>query len=67
MVTKTKCIEGYVHAILPNGDLRKVITCYGKSTDVKPVDGMFNCDMFYEMDTQKVSMFDEDTRTWLEQ
>lgn len=67
MVTKTIQIEGTNYAILPNGDLRKVVTCMGKSSDVKPIDGMCNSDIFYEMDTNKAYMFDEDIRDWVEQ
>ena len=67
MITKAIQIEGTDYAILTNGDLRKVVTCYGKSTDEKPTEGMRNSDRFYEMDTQKVYMFDEDSNTWLEQ
>lgn len=40
---------------------------YGKSTDIKPVDGIRNGDVFYEIDTQKVFMFDEETKSWIEQ
>ena len=39
----------------------------GKSTDTKPTTGVNNADIFYEMDTKKVFLFDEDTSTWLEQ
>ena len=46
---------------------RERIEYYGKSTDTKPIAGVQNADIFYEMDTQKVFMFDEDTSTWLEQ
>lgn len=40
---------------------------YGKSTDEKPTDKVTNGDIFYEFDTQKVYMFDEETKTWIEQ
>lgn len=44
----------------------------GKSTDTKPtstIDGVKikNGSTFYEMDTQKVYMFDADASTWIEQ
>lgn len=40
---------------------------YGLSTDEKPIDDAHNADIFYEMDTGKVFMFDEDNKQWLEQ
>jgi len=39
---------------------------FGKSTDTKPTDCP-NSSVFYEMDTQKVFMFDKATSTWIEQ
>lgn len=67
MITKVIQIDGSDHAIMSNGDVRKVATAYGKSTDTKPKDGYFNGDRFYEMDTKKVFMFDGQTETWIEQ
>ena len=67
MITNVIQIDGSEHAIKQNGDVRKVVTAYGKSTDAKPTGGYLNGDRFYEMDTKKVFMFDEDTHTWLEQ
>ena len=40
---------------------------YGKSGDVKPTEGVKNADIFYEMDTKKVYLFDEENGSWLEQ
>jgi hypothetical protein len=40
---------------------------YGKSADEKPIYGTKNADLFYEMDSGKVFMFDADTMTWVEQ
>lgn len=40
---------------------------YGKAGDVKPTEGVKNADIFYEMDTKKGYLFDEETGTWLEQ
>ena len=65
METKVIQIEGSEYAILPNGDLRKVVTVYGKSTLEKPKAGMNNADRYYEMDTQDVYMFDEEAQEWL--
>ena len=39
---------------------------YGLSTDVKPTD-VNNASVFYEMDTKKVFLFDEQNGQWLEQ
>ncbi len=38
----------------------------GLSTDTKPVD-VRNASTFYEMDTKKIYLFDEQNKTWLEQ
>ncbi len=38
----------------------------GLSTDTKPMD-VRNASMFYEMDTKKIFMFDEQNKKWLEQ
>ena len=67
MITKVIQIDGSNFRICPDGDVCKVTTCYGKSADIKPVDGMLNADVFYEMDTKKTYLFDEETKTWLEQ
>lgn len=40
---------------------------YGKAADVKPKEGVKNADIFYEMDTKKVYLFDEEAGEWLEQ
>jgi hypothetical protein len=40
---------------------------YGLSTDIKPIEGVQNADIFYEMDTRKAFMFDEEGSTWIEQ
>lgn len=40
---------------------------YGLSSDVKPVEEANNAEVFYEMDTQKVFLFDKDGAEWLEQ
>lgn len=39
---------------------------YGLSTDTKPTN-VTNASTFYEMDTQKVYLFDETNKVWLEQ
>lgn len=67
MITKVIQIDGSEHEILANGDVCKLVTYYGKSTDVKPIEGVNNAERFYEMDTRAVFMFDEDSKTWLAQ
>lgn len=67
MITKHIEIEGEEYRVCKDGDLEKVVTYFGKSSDTKPVDGVNNADRFYEMDGGKVYMFDEDALTWVEQ
>ena len=38
----------------------------GLSTDTKPTDNVQNAEYFFEMDTGKVFMFDEENKPWLE-
>lgn len=42
------------------------VEIHGKSTDEKPKT-YANASIFYEMDTQKCFMFDEETKNWIEQ
>lgn len=49
-----------------DGNLCKRRYYWGKSTDTKPTN-CNNADTFYEMDTQKTFLFDEDEAVWLEQ
>lgn len=39
---------------------------YGLSTDEKPTD-VLNASVYYEMDTKKIYLFDEQNKVWLEQ
>lgn len=41
------------------------VDCRGLSTDEKPL-GVPNGSTFFEMDSGKVYMFDEESKTWLE-
>lgn len=67
MITQVMEIDGEAYVILPGGGLCKRGELYGKSTDTKPVNGVNNSDIFYEMDTKKVFLFDKDASVWLEQ
>lgn len=40
---------------------------FGTSKDEKPTEQAKNMDIFYEIDTKKVYMFDEDGKKWIEQ
>ena len=51
---------------------RKYMEIYGKSTDVKPkvkFKGKLigNASLYYEMDTQKAFLYDEEIHDWLPQ
>lgn len=46
---------------------KKIDGIYGLSTDTKPTEKVENGTYFYEMDTKKVFMFDEENQQWLEQ
>ena len=45
----------------------KGVEIYGLSTDEMPMDDILNATPFYEMDTQKVFLFDAENNKWLEQ
>lgn len=40
---------------------------YCLSTDTKPVDGVNNADVLYEMDTKSVFLYDEEHTVWIKQ
>lgn len=70
-VSKTVQVDGTRYLVHDDGKTELIPEYYGKSTDQKPVDGVKNASVFYEMDTKKVFMFDADADTgsdpWLEQ
>lgn len=51
--------ENHVYGLTPS-------ELYGLSTDTKPTN-VNNASVFYEMDTKKIFMFDEENSQWLEQ
>ncbi len=67
MITQVISIEGEPFVICPGGDLCRRAEYYGLSTDTKPVEGVNNADIFYEMDTGKVFLFDAENGVWVEQ
>ena len=38
---------------------------FGLSTDIKPIEGVLNASIFYEMDTMNVWLFDRQNQLWL--
>ena len=44
----------------------KTYEYHGLSTDTKPIEGVGNGSVFFEMDTCKVFMFNEESKTWVE-
>lgn len=77
MATKVIQIEGTEYAIMPNGDLRKVATHYGLSSEVvdngdgtysiPSVKDALNPDSFYTKDTREVFMYEESIAAWYKQ
>lgn len=67
MITRFIEIDGDDHGIHNGSDIRKRSEFYGKSGDTKPTKDVRNADIFYEMDTQTVYLFDEDDGVWLAQ
>lgn len=66
MVTRVLEIGGNSISIGKGGKHQTQIEYYGLSTDNKPTKAN-NADIFYEMDTQAVYMFNEDSHEWLKQ
>ena len=56
MITKNDC----------SASMLRVVEMRGLSTDTKPTN-VGNASTFYEMDTRKLFMFDEQNGVWLEQ
>lgn len=68
MITKLYNSHGASVTVYPRVTAyRSRLEIYGKSTDEKPTEDIQNADIFYEMDTQDVYLFDEETKTWLKQ
>ena len=65
MITKTITVKGGEFAVEENGRIRPVETYYGLSGDTKPIEGVKNADRYFEMDSKKVSLFDEAGKRWL--
>lgn len=76
MITWSVEIDGKKYTMCPGGECRRAVVYYGLSTDVKPVEGVKNSSVFYEMDKtvgsdgikrNRIFMFDEENHAWLEQ
>lgn len=67
MITEVSHANGATVSIYPDDSYRSRRGYYGKAADEKPIEGVRNADIFYEMDTKKAYLFDEETKTWLEQ
>jgi hypothetical protein len=76
MTTKVIQIDGSEHAILPNGDIRKVATYYGMDKDVTPnADGSFTIntpdapndpDRFVTKNTGRIFVYESSIDSWFE-
>lgn len=66
MITKFFEINGNQVAYDSSGNIRENEQYFGLSTDAKPESAQ-NASVFYEMNTQKVFMFDEQNKEWIEQ
>lgn len=67
MITRIVRINGDEFVTLPAGECCRRAEYYGNSSDTKPVDGVKNAEAFYEMDTKKLFLFDEQNKVWLAQ
>lgn len=67
MITKVIEMNGSKVGVFPDGSVHKVTEYYGLSTDTKPTAGVRNGDVFCEMDTMDVYLFDADNGAWLPQ
>lgn len=66
MITRFVEIDGDTHGYTGKRMERRS-NYFGKSTDAKPVAGVKNADIFYEMDTGSVFLYDEDVGNWMKQ
>ena len=64
MITILSRVNGTAVCVYPNGGHRSQNEYYGKSTDTKPIAGVRTADVFYEMDTMTVYLFDEDKKSF---
>ena len=65
MITEIIHANGGRTSVHGDGTKTKHSEYYLKSTDPKPIEGVENADVLYEMDTHDVYLFDADTKTWL--
>lgn len=67
MISKIATINGTKYLVREDFSRESMFDFYGTSGDTKPTQDIENASVFYEMDTQKVFMFDADSNAWLEQ
>lgn len=67
MITCAVYVDGDRHVENADRKLVRHPEFYGLSTDTKPTTDVLNASVFYEMDTKKIYMFDEENSRWLEQ
>lgn len=67
MMTPVYKVGGDSYVEVAPGELAHQREFYGLSTDTKPTGGVRNAEIYYEMDTGKVFLFDDTNSQWLEQ
>lgn len=67
MVTEVVNAKGGRICVHENGVRSHHSEYYWLSTDEKPMEGVENADVGYEMDTKKVYLFDITNNVWIEQ
>lgn len=67
MVSEIVHTNGCQKSVHEDGTITNRSEYYWKSTDEKPVEGVENADIGYEIDTKKVYLFDGSDKIWIEQ
>lgn len=65
MITSILLVNGGRYMVNPDGENISMPEYYGLSTDNKPVDDIRNAEIFFEMDTGNVFIFDEENAKWM--
>lgn len=64
MITTRILANGASTVVYPDGKTVIAREIYGLSSDTKPTKSVNNSDVFFEMDTGKLYVFDETNATW---
>ena len=67
MVTEVVHANGGQISVHADGTRSHRSEYYWLSTDEKPIEGVENADLGYEMDTKKIYLFDGTNKVWIEQ